>query len=119
MELTGSNHDLLMRLMSASSLRAKAIAGNIANQNVPGYKRQEVRFEEALLQEMQRSNGDVNSVKVEVTSDLDAPARADGNNVAMEDEVSAMRENVLRFQLYANIVEGNSRLIESAINGDR
>ncbi len=119
MDISGPQQDLLMKLMSASSLRAKAIAGNVANQNTPGYKRQDVRFEEALLEQLNKSNPDLQSVKVELIEDLESPARSDGNNVQIEDEVGAMRENLIRYQLYANIVEGNTRLIEAAINGDR
>ena len=33
------------RLLDALDARAKASLHNIANQNVPGFKRQEVRFE--------------------------------------------------------------------------
>mgnify|MGYP003665182675 CR=1 FL=1 len=120
MDISGPQQDLLMKLMSASSsLRAKAIAGNVANQNTPGYKRQDVRFEEALLEQLNKTNPDLQSVKVELIEDLESPARSDGNNVQIEDEVGAMRENLIRYQLYANIVEGNTRLIEAAINGDR
>ncbi len=38
-------NDLLLRLMSASTLRAKVLSENVANQNVPGYKRKIVRTE--------------------------------------------------------------------------
>ena len=119
MELKGANQDLLLRLMSAASLRAEAIAGNLANQNVPGYKRQVVRFEEQLVEAMQSPGRDVSRVAVEMTEDTETPSRADGNNVVAESEQSAMRENLIRFQLYANILEGNTRLLEAAINGDR
>ena len=47
MDLSGPSSELLLKLMSASTLRSKVIAGNIANQNVPGYKRQEVYFDQA------------------------------------------------------------------------
>jgi flagellar basal-body rod protein FlgB len=119
MDISGPQQDLLMKLMSASSLRAKAIAGNVANQNTPGYKRQDVRFEDALLEQMKNTNPDLASVQIQMFEDAESPARADGNNVQIEDEVGAMRENLVRYQLYANILEGNTRLIESAINGDR
>jgi len=42
MDILGKNGDLLMKLMSASVARHSAISSNLANQNVAGYKRQEV-----------------------------------------------------------------------------
>ena len=44
MDGIGDRGDLLLRLMSASTLRARVLSDNIANQNVPGYKRRIVRF---------------------------------------------------------------------------
>ena len=44
MEIGGQKIELLARLMNASTLRGRIIAGNIANQNTPGYKRREVAF---------------------------------------------------------------------------
>ena len=48
MDGISGNIDLVMRLMSASAERARVIAGNVANENTPGYRRQVVRFEELL-----------------------------------------------------------------------
>ena len=45
---TGGNVDLLMRLMSASTERARVSSSNIANASTPGYRRQVVQFENIL-----------------------------------------------------------------------
>ena len=119
MDIGGPTGDLLLRLMSASALRAKVIAGNVSNQNTPGYKRQQVEFEDALVRELGRATPDVKSVEPEITVDEGAPARADGNSVNMEDEVVAMRENRILYELYANMLRGRSNLIRSAIHGER
>ena len=118
--MIGENqNDLLLRLMSASSLRAKVIAGNLANQNTPGFKRREVRFEQLLSQQLERGSADLSRVPIEVSQDETTPARPDGNNVEAEAEVAAMRENLLRYQLYSTIFQGQNNLLEAAINGDR
>lgn len=119
MDLTGNQGELLLRLMSASSLRARVLAANVANQNTPGYRRQEVRFEEELVRALERGNARLDRIEPEVTEDLDAAPRADGNSVDMEREVSALRENRLLYELYANILTGRTRLMQLALRGDR
>ena len=108
----------ILRLMSASTLRAKVLAGNIANQNVPGFKRRDVEFESLLTQELARS-GDIGRITAQVQEDTVSPARPDGNNVVLEKEVSAMQENRLLYELYAGILSSRMTMLQSAINGDR
>ncbi|MFT5048648.1 MAG: flagellar basal-body rod protein FlgB [Chlamydiales bacterium] len=108
----------LLRLMSASTLRAKVLAGNVANQNVPGFKRRDVEFESMLQKAMVRQD-DFTRVTPQVTVDTESPSRPDGNNVVIEDEVSAMQENRLLFELYAGILSSRMRTMNIAINGDR
>jgi len=112
-------NDLLMRLMSATSLRAKVLAGNVANQNVPGYKRQVVEFENLISQELQRGRPNLDKIEPQIITDTQSPARADGNNVFMEDEVSAMKENRMLYELYASILTNRLSLMRRAIEGDR
>ena len=121
MDTSNVNRDVLLRLLDASALRAKVIAGNIANQNTPGYQRREVTFEETLVKELKRggSGSSVSRLKPLVTVDADAKPRADGNTVDMESEVSASRENRLLFELYAAILNGQNRLNEIAVRSDR
>jgi flagellar basal-body rod protein FlgB len=119
MDLSGTNGKLLVQLMSASSLRQKVIGNNIANQNVPGFKRQEVRFEELVQEELDSSAPDLSALKPEVIVDVETPGGADGNNVFLEDEVNELRENRLLFELYASIFSGQMNMIQSAIHGDR
>ena len=118
MDILGKNGDLLMKLMSASVARHSAISSNLANQNVAGYKRQEVQFESLVLDAMDRG-GDASAVDMQLEVDKATPGRADGNNVIVEDEVALQRENLIRFQLWSTLMRSKSSLIESAIHGDR
>ena len=119
MQINGSQGQILMRLLSAASERAKVISGNIANQNVPGFKRNVYEFETLLAKELESNKPNLSSIQPEKTKDLESEANANGNNVSMEVERNAMRENMLRYEMYAAIVKGRNALIHAAINGDR
>lgn len=119
MNIGGANQSLLLDLMSAATLRARVLAGNISNQNTPGYKRREVSFEDKLVAAMRRSNPRLGSIRAEVRIDQDAKALANGNTVSLEEENSAGRQNRLVFELYASILAGQARLVDAAINMDR
>ena len=119
MDIRGANQSLLLDLMSAATLRARVLAGNLANQNTPGYRRREVLFEDKLLAEMRRSHPHLERIQAEVRIDPDAEIRADGNTVSVEEEVSVGRQNRLTYELYASILAGQNRLVNAAINMDR
>lgn len=121
MRLTFDSAPVLKRLMSAATLRRDVLANNIASQNLPGYRRREVEFEELLADALTKGarTEDLERISPEIEIDWDTPARADGNNVSAEEEASLMRENRIRFELYAMLLRGNGALVSQAINGDR
>jgi flagellar basal-body rod protein FlgB len=110
--------DLLVRLIGACEQRARVVSANIANSNTPGYVRQIVRFEELLGAEL-RAGGDAAEVAPEVAHDLQTPARPDGNNVSLELELNALRENRLLYEAYSSILRSHFALVESAITESR
>jgi len=109
--------DLLMRLLGASELRAKVLSANVANQNTPGYTRSDVKFEELLQDAARRGPAALRSVEPEVAPDMVSLARPDGNNVTLELEMNAMRENRLLYETYASILQGHFNMMRSAITG--
>ncbi len=111
-------HDLLSRLLSATELRARVISGNIANQNTPGFKRQEVRFED-LLHDAMRRGEHLALLQPEVHEDTLSPARPDGNNVSLELELNALRENRLLYETYVAMLEGRMNLERIAVTEGR
>lgn len=119
MDFKGPAGAQLSKLMSATWMRSRVLAANVANQNTPGYVRRDVRFEEALLKELRGPRPDVDRLEPEVIEDRDAPRGADGNSVDMEAEVSAARENRLMYELYATISQGRSNLVKMAIREGR
>jgi flagellar basal-body rod protein FlgB len=119
MDINGDQGQLLVRLMAATSLRDRWISNNIANQNVPGYKRRDVRFEELLQAKIARGEPDLLATQPEVTIDSTSPAGTNGNNVNLELETTKARENRLMFELYASIFQSRMELIQSAISSSR
>jgi flagellar basal body rod protein FlgB len=110
--------DLLVRLLGACEQRARVVSANIANSNTPGYVRHMVRFEE-LLGDALRSGADVAAVAPEHVADVETPARPDGNNVSLELELNALRENRLLYEAYSSILRSHFALVESAITESR
>lgn len=118
METSKTSPDLLLRLLSATELRSRVISANIANQNTPAYKRREVRFEDSLREAL-LGGSDVGGLHPEVVQDTATPARPDGNNVSLELELNALRENRILFETYAAILEGRSNLRRIAVTEGR
>lgn len=108
--------DLLSRAMDVNSLRYQVSANNIANAEVPNYKRQEVNFESELKRAFESEKDTEHRFQLTRTDDrhiqLDEPydwrtveprrvtdwattANANGNNV--DPEVEAM--NIMKIQL--------------------
>lgn len=101
--------NVLDKAADASWIRNEAIANNIANVDTPGYKRQDVSFEEELRKALGSNryvfmDDKVANVK---TSDLQPRPytdyanysyRLDGNNVDIENENVMLAENQLKYQ---------------------
>lgn len=120
MAIENAQSALILKLLSVSSMRAKVIAGNISNQNTPGYSRRVVRFEEMLKEAIRGGNlSAAAGIEPRIERDTEAPPGSDGNNVNMETEVNNMRENRLLYDLYASILETRTKMIENSINGGR
>ncbi|NOT30743.1 MAG: flagellar biosynthesis protein FlgB [Planctomycetes bacterium] len=110
--------DLMVRLLGACELRARVVSANIANSNTPGYVRNVVRFEDLLGARLEKG-GDIARVTPELVADLETPSRPDGNNVSLELELNAMRENRLLYEAYSSILRSHFSLLESAITDSR
>ena len=123
MEFSITDNNLLTKLLSASELRAKVISSNIANLNTPGFKRSVVEFEDLLRDAITGigSPGEFGASSVEpyVHEDHLTPARPDGNNVTLELEMNALRENRLLYETYASILQGHFNLLDTAVSDGR
>jgi len=110
--------------LDAAWLRNEVISGNVANADTPGYKRQDVQFEQFLNSEMKNSriesgqtrlSGDGNARVVEDHSGYSY--RLDGNNVDMEREMAQMAMNTLRYNTLIQRMSGQFSKLRNIIRG--
>ena len=121
---------LLEMGLETAVVRRDVISNNIANVDVPNFKRSEVSFEanlkraleseravaeEPLLQTSMpghvshRQAVDYRSVAPGVQTDFLSTMRADGNNVDMEDEMTKMARNQMQYTLYVDRIGSQFR----------
>lgn len=93
-QLFGNNPANMERALSRASLRHELLAKNLANINTPGYKRQDVDFAMVLDQEVDR--------RTAIRTDRGS-IRTDGNSVDLEQEIVAMAETELRYQMLTEV----------------
>lgn len=118
MEIGPKDNSLIMRLLDAASMRQNVIGHNVANQNTPAFTREVVRFEDLLRGALERGES-IENVQPIVEGDFNSPRRADGNNVNMELELGALRENRILYESYAAMLGGRFDLIRTAIESGR
>ncbi len=111
-----SGFDLFGRFLDASSLRARVIAHNVANQNTPGYRRKDVRFEEFLRNALdQGGGGRLFSVRPQVYEPPGGMVKPDGNNVVLEDEIALNAKNEILFQVVSEALRWRFGLYREAL----
>ncbi len=120
----GDNFVAATRALDAASLRHQVIANNLANVNTPGYKRQEVQFENQLAQAIaQRDNpcasacSPMSAVQPRIVTVNTTSERADGNNVDMETEMVNLAANTLNFDVLSQSVSGYFAGLKAVIKG--
>ena len=125
---------LLERSMDASSLRSKVIGNNIANVDVPHFKRSEVDFESELKrviderEEMRQGKFEarttnslhipfdeergVRSVSPRINLDYSTSYRSDGNNVDIEKEIVDAQKTSMRYNIAVQSVAQNFKMLK-------
>jgi flagellar basal-body rod protein FlgB len=104
---------MLARQMDVSVLRAQIHAGNIANQNTPGYHAKAVAFDEAFEQAL-AGDGDPGAVEPAIFEPRDTPMQPDGNDVAVGREIMQQAENQTLYNAYIAMARGRIRLLTIA-----
>lgn len=98
--------NVLNKAADASWIRNEVIANNIANNDTPDYKRQDVVFESYLQKAMSGegnldkkvSNMNLSRLNATVYTDLkELSFRLDGNNVDIATETANLAENQIRY----------------------
>ena len=127
--------DLLHRSMDAHTVRGTVIANNIANAEVPNFKRQEVNFESELrraldseaqkpLVELTRTDArhlsnynprDYREVQPRRHLDYLSTAKNNGNNVDAEQEMQLWVQNQMMYTLLAHSATFHFNQVNNAL----
>jgi flagellar basal-body rod protein FlgB len=94
--------------------RSAAIKDNIANVETPGYQAKVVDFEASLSGAL--AAGDISGASTS-TSRSPAPTRLNGNNVAIDQQLTELTETELRQTLSISALNAKYRLLRTAIAG--
>jgi flagellar basal-body rod protein FlgB len=106
--------EALLASIRGLDARASAIKDNIANVETPGYQSKIVDFESSLSDAM--ADGDITGASFSETRSV-APTRLNGNNVAIDQELTQLTETELRHQLSISALNAKYRLLRTAITG--
>lgn len=109
------------------NMRSKAIAGNIANINTPGYKRKEVHFEEILQKQsvnetqINTTNSlhlleEVNQEEPFITTETNS-FNVDGNSINIDQEMLELSKTGLRFKALSTLAKKHFDNIRGIIRG--
>jgi len=124
---------LLERALDTETVRRRVIADNIANVNVPHFKRSDVNFESELKRVIAANNNpdnklpalmehekhipfyterDVRDVNIRVNFDYDTTALNNGNNVDMEKEMVDAAKNLMRYNAFVAGMNHNFKALK-------
>ena len=105
----------LEQFLSVTGKRETVIAANMANIDTPGYRTQDLDFQQALQQAAQASPGTTPSLSTHKVHGL--LERPDGNNVDLDRESLLLAQSQLNYQLGTQLVKSHFHQLLSAING--
>jgi len=125
--------NILSQALTGLAQRQQAIAGNIANVDTPGYKRQDVNFETQLRAELGLTTG----VPLATTSPLDMAGsgvtpglldtaggsngspnptqRNDGNNVDIDYEMTQLSQTTLQYETLTQATQTSFSTLNSIV----
>jgi len=129
--------DLLHRAMDANTVRRSVIANNLANADVPNFKRSVVNFESELKKALDSENKkpaleltmshpnhipnhkerDYRDVQIRRVLDYTSTYNNNGNNVDPEQEFMLATENQMSYTLYAQAAAFEFSQINSVLRG--
>jgi len=132
-----STNYIIEKSMNVESLRRKVIADNVANVDVPHFKRSEVNFESELKRALYQNKDvnenrlpailtddrhipffierDVKSVSPRINVDYTTSMRNDGNNVDIEKEMVDSSKNIMRYNALVSALNHNYKMLKTVV----
>lgn len=114
MRVSDITTETLRAALTGLDARRQAFEANIANVETPGYTAVKVEFEDALRAAV--ADGNPADVAVTTTPSTE-PARLNGNNVDVGQEMVGATETALREELVVAALNNKYRLIRASISG--
>lgn len=119
-KLFGAHSNNLERALGRTTQRHSLLTENLANVNVPGYRRKDVDFAVVLDGQTARPGERINALRSKLTGSATGTAqRIDGNSVDLEKEVMAIAESELRYQMLSELTSRHFSGLKSAIKEGR
>lgn len=132
--LGGAAFQRMEGAINAASMRQRVIANNIANADVPNFKRSDVVFEEMLTNAIDGHgssglagrltnarhipiNNSFSSPSPQVITDESSTINNNRNNVDIDKEMSMLAENQLRYNLLVQQVSHDVKMMRLGIEG--
>ncbi|HNX05096.1 MAG TPA: flagellar basal body rod protein FlgB [Opitutales bacterium] len=116
---TGTNYLLARKMLDYTTLRQEALASNLANVEVAGYRRIDVSpdFQTELNKAVGSGKAeDISNLQPKLAADLTTRStRGDGNNVEMDRELMAMNSNATDQEYVIRYLNYNFQLTRTAI----
>ena len=114
--LDESAAQLTSKLIEISQVRQSVLANNLANANTPGFIRKDVDFQGELRRALASGSPEaIGQLRAGVTEDPSNPARTDGNNVVVAQEMSEIMQNGVYHNLLAKALTTRINILRSAI----
>ena len=107
----------LQTFLSLTNRRQSVIASNMANVDTPGYRTQDIRFEQELHKAMTAPETASTSTAAHAVSGL--LERPDGNNVDLDRESLLLSESQLQYQLGTQLLKQRFHQLLTAINSNQ
>ena len=129
--INNTNLAVLENVMSFTQARHQVLAGNIANQDTPGYRVRDLSvetFQERLSEAIKAANHEQRPVTPGVvTRDYDEAMREvkdsmksilyhDDSNISLEQQVTEMSKNQMMHNMAVSIITSQFRLLETVIS---
>jgi len=109
--------DGLAEALTLHQRRHEVLASNLANVETPGFRARDLDFQTALRAAFDPERADPATAgdDVRLVTDLDAPARADGNTVDLDLQMAKLGGNGTRYLALARLLGLRIALLRTAI----
>lgn len=116
-----NENSILEAAMQASILNNQVIQNNIANAELPNFKKSYVSFNDVLQDAVEeyKNTGEISISNVTpsvIVENKELSYRLDGNNVDIEEEMVALYTNDSRYSVMASSVVNNYKSINLVLN---